>query len=290
MKFGKIEHPEIVDFTLPNSHPQTIQVLKGFDRSKLEDIRVGCAKWNRTDLKNFYPRGTKEELAYYSTQFNAIELNASFYRMFPAEQFSSWENQAEEGFRFFPKVPSIISHIKRLKETERLTDDFVNSILSLKDKLGMPFLQLRNDFGPKNMDRLARFFRHWPMEIPLAAEFRHPEWFENKIVADELNDLMRKENISHIITDTSGRRDVLHMRLTTNSAFIRFNAVNDESDFERLDDWLMKIEEWVNLGLKNLYFFIHQKIDKGSPLLFPYFIKRLNEKFKTDLNIPKKLT
>jgi len=23
---------------------------------------VGCAKWNRADLKEFYPRGTKDEL------------------------------------------------------------------------------------------------------------------------------------------------------------------------------------------------------------------------------------
>lgn len=289
MKFGKVEHPEILDFTLPDTHAQTKQVLEKFKGSKIEDIRVGCAKWNRADLKNFYPRGTRNELAYYSTQFNAIEMNASFYRIFPSEQFANWGNQAQKDFKFFPKVPSIISHIKRLKETERLTDDFASNILSLNEKLGMPFLQLRNDFGPKNMERLVRFFRHWPVEIPLAAEFRHPDWFEDKLVADELNDLMRGEKITHIITDTGGRRDVLHMRLTTDSAFIRFNAVNDESDFVRLDDWLIKIEEWVELGLKNLYFFIHQKVDKESPFLSSYFIEKVNEKFNKDLNIPEKL-
>jgi uncharacterized protein YecE (DUF72 family) len=40
---------------------------------------LSCAKWNKQDLKGFYPRGTKDELAYYSTQFNSIELNATFY-------------------------------------------------------------------------------------------------------------------------------------------------------------------------------------------------------------------
>ena len=32
----------------------------------------------KTDLKGFYPKGTKDELKYYATQFNSIELNATF--------------------------------------------------------------------------------------------------------------------------------------------------------------------------------------------------------------------
>ncbi|MDX1542309.1 MAG: DUF72 domain-containing protein [Christiangramia sp.] len=289
MKFGKVDNPGDIDFTLPPTHEQTKKVLKEHKKNVLGDVRVGCAKWNRTDLKNFYPRGTKDELQYYSTQFNSIELNASFYRMFPSEQFSKWEEKAEDDFMFFPKVPRIISHIKRLNETERLTDDFVTNLLPLKEKLGMSFLQLRNDFGPKNMDRVEAFFKHWPREIPLSAEFRNADWYEDEKAADELYDLMKEYNISHIITDSAGRRDLLHMRLTTDSAFVRYNGANHKSDYTRLDDWLDRLEEWYKLGLKNVYFFIHQNVEEASPLLSAYFIEKFNKRFNTNLLIPKTL-
>src|SRR6185503_20434640 len=77
MKFGQVDSIDDVDFSIPPDHPATDRVLT---ESKAKDLNVyvGCAKWNKADLKNFYPKGTKDELGYYSTQFNAIELNATF--------------------------------------------------------------------------------------------------------------------------------------------------------------------------------------------------------------------
>lgn len=289
MKFGKVEDPGSIDFTLPPTHIQTKEILNSFKDSSFEDVRIGCAKWNKADLKNFYPRGTKDELEYYSTQFNSIELNASFYRMFPEEQFAKWASKAAEDFKFFPKVPRLISHIKRLNETEVITDDFVKNILPLKEKMGMVFLQLRDDFGPKNIDRLEKFFKHWPKEIPLAAEFRHAGWYQDSKVADTLNELMEEHGITHVITDSAGRRDLLHMRLTTGSAFIRYNGANHQSDYDRLDEWLERIDEWYKMGLKNLYFFVHQNVEEASPLLSAYFIEKFNKRFNTGIKIPETL-
>lgn len=289
MKFGKVDDPGSIDFTLPPTHEQTKEILNSQKPSEFKDVRIGCAKWNRADLKNFYPRGTKDELEYYSTQFNSIELNASFYRMFPEEQFAKWKEKATEDFKFFPKVPRIISHIKRLNETEVITDDFIKNILPLKDKMGMVFLQLRDDFGPKNMDRVEKFFKHWPKEVPLSAEFRHADWYKDTTAAGELNELMIKHNITHVITDSAGRRDLLHMRLTTDSAFIRYNGANHKSDYTRLDDWLERIGEWHEMGLKNLYFFVHQNVEEASPLLSAYFIEKFNKKFNTGIKTPETL-
>ena len=80
MKFGQVDDPSQIDFTLPKDHPRTAEILKK-NKKGLEDISIGCAKWNKTDLKGFYPKGTKDELTYYATQFNSIELNATFYGM-----------------------------------------------------------------------------------------------------------------------------------------------------------------------------------------------------------------
>jgi uncharacterized protein YecE (DUF72 family) len=290
MNFGKVDHPENMDFTLPETHSDTIKVLnKSGNKNGFKDVRIGCAKWNKKDLKNFYPKGTKDELKYYSSQFNSIEFNGSFYRMYPEEQFEKWYGKADDNFKFFPKVPRIISHIKRLNGTEELTDDFVKNLLQLKEKLGMVFLQMRDDFAPKFIDRLDDFLAHWPKEIPLSLELRHPDWYADENTANELYDVLITRDVAHIITDTAGRRDLIHMRLSNTTVFIRYNGANHSSDYTRLDDWLDKLEEWHKEGLENVYFFIHQNVEEASPLLSAYFIERFNKRFKTDIKIPKTL-
>ena len=97
MKFGKVENAEIIDFSLPLDHEGTKQVLPGKKDNNLE-VSVGCAKWNKNELKGFYPRGTKDELTYYSTQFNAIELNATFYNDFGFDQMAKWRDKTPDRF------------------------------------------------------------------------------------------------------------------------------------------------------------------------------------------------
>src|SRR5699024_5061279 len=123
MKFGQVSHPEKIDFTLPSTPLETIKLLEKnkADDSPLE-VYVGCAKWNRKDLKGFYPRGTKDELSYYSRQFNAIEMNSTFYNTPSKEQVIIWKEKTPLGFKFFPKIPQSISHYRRLTNTKELVE------------------------------------------------------------------------------------------------------------------------------------------------------------------------
>ncbi|WP_439558839.1 DUF72 domain-containing protein, partial [Dyadobacter sp.] len=90
MKFGKVDNPALIDFTLPPDAPENERILSSTKGKGKPDIRIGCAKWNKTDLKSFYPKGVKDELGYYATQFNSIELNATFYNNFPIETIEGW--------------------------------------------------------------------------------------------------------------------------------------------------------------------------------------------------------
>lgn len=287
MKFGKVDHPEDIDFTLPKDHPGTKKILSKTKKTQIPNLYVGCAKWNRTDLKGFYPRGTKDELEYYSTQFNSIELNATFYRIFPPDVFAGWYDKTPADFRFFPKFYRGISHWNRLQDCEENLDRFILNSSNLKEKLEMPFIQLPNNFGTKTIDRLEPFFKMLPKDIKPAIEFRHTDWFNDEEIAEELYTILEKHNITNVIVDTAGRRDLLHMRLTTPTAFIRYNGANDESDYTRLDAWIDRLETWRDQGLKNIYFFLHQNIEKASPLLSAHFIKKANERFGTKLHIPE---
>ncbi len=290
MKFGQVENPELVDFKLPDDNPQTKVVLSSNEGGEFLDIRIGCAKWNKQDLKNFFPRGTKDELAYYSNQFNSIELNATFYRIFPAETHLNWYSKTTEDFKFFPKIVQNVSHLNRLNEKAYpILDEYLNVTSNLQDKLGTIFLQLHNNFAPKDWDKVVRFVEKWPKEFALAMEFRHTDWYNDDKVSAELYHLLTENNIANVLVDTAGRRDLLHMRLTNNEAFIRFVGANHSSDYARLDEWVDRLYEWKEMGLKNIHFFIHQNVELASPLLSAYFIGKLNKNLGTNLHIPKTL-
>lgn len=288
MKFGSTETPELIDFSLPEDHLDTRPVLLKSKKTEKPHLYIGCAKWNRKDLKNFYPKGTKDELSYYSSQFNSIELNATFYRIFPSEQYKKWYDKTPPNFKFFPKLYNAISHRRRLNEAiYPIIDRYLEVTTQLKDKLGTIFLQMHSNFGPKNWDRVERFVAYWPKEFPLSIEFRHTDWFNDPNVAQELYHLLEEHNIANTLVDTAGRRDIMHMRLTNNEAFIRYVGANHETDYARLDDWVDKLVSWRALGLSNIHFFVHQNMELASPLLAAYFIEKLNSKMGVQLHIPK---
>lgn len=287
MKYGKVEDPSHIDFTIPADDAATGQVLKNASGTDFE-VYIGCAKWNKTDLKGFYPKGTKDELTYYSRQFNSIEMNSVFYNMPKAEQVVKWKDKTPEGFKFFPKITQSISHMRRLDNVEELTEIYCNAISHFEEKLGMCFLQLHENFGVKNFDRLKAFVADFPKAIPLAVEVRSKDWFSDKKVWNEYCEFLQAHNTANVIVDTAGRRDMMHMRLTTPAAFIRFVGCNvDEIDYRRIDDWIERIVQWKDLGLKQLYYFVHQNVEKSSPLFSAYLIEKLNKRLNLDLHVPQ---
>ena len=290
MKFGQVNDPGKINFTIPPDHPETAKVLKQTSKSKDFEVYVGCAKWNKKDLKNFYPKGVKDELAYYSTQFNCIELNATFYRLFPPATFDNWYQTVPQTFRFFPKLEKSISHFRRLKDVQEIVGHNVANMSHLQEKLGMPFLQMPDNFGPQDFDRVVAFAENWTYEVPLAIEFRHTDWYNDAAVSSKLHELLETHGVTKVLVDTAGRRDLLHMRLTTSTAFVRWVGSNEpESDRSRLDEWIGRISNWKQAGLQKLLFFVHQNDEQESPALAAYFIERLNKKIGSALPIPETL-
>ncbi|HEY2785010.1 MAG TPA: DUF72 domain-containing protein [Fimbriiglobus sp.] len=291
MKFGQVDNPRMIDFTIPPDHSDTAKMLDA-QPSKSDDLAVyvGCAKWNKKDLKNFFPKGVKEELAYYSTQFNSIELNATFYQLYPPAIFDKWYATVPEDFRFFPKLEQSITHFRRLKDVKEIVEHNVANMSHLREKLGMTFLQMHDNFGPKDFDRVVAFAENWTYEVPLAIEFRHTDWYNDREVSSKLYELLETNCITNVLVDTAGRRDLMHMRLTTPTAFVRWVGANEpEIDRSRLDEWIGRISKWNKAGLQKLFFFVHQNDEQESPALAAHFIERLNKKIGTALPIPKTL-
>lgn len=288
MKFGQVPDPSGIDFSIPETPEVTLDLLNHYKNNEPLEVYVGCAKWNKTDLKGFYPKGVKDELAYYSGQFNSIELNATFYNSPTPQQVETWKAKTPAGFKFFPKLPQTISHFGRLLNTEEKVRDFVNATLLFEEKLGMAFLQMHDNYKPKDFKRLENFLHDFPKGYPLAVEVRNQEWFSDPVVSKDLYRLLEETGATNVLVDTAGRRDMMHMRLTTPVAFVRYVGANHPSDYTRLDEWTDTLKKWKEAGLQKLYFFIHQNVELESPLLAAHFIQNLNRELGTDLHIPQR--
>lgn len=193
-----------------------------------------------------------------------------------------------ENFRFFPKLEQTISHFRRLTGVKEIVEHNVANMSHLREKLEMPFLQMHDHFGPKDVDRVVEFAENWRYEVPLAIEFRHTDWYNDAAVSRKLYDVLETHGVTNVLVDTAGRRDLMHMRLTTSTAFIRWVGANEpQSDRSRLDEWTGRISPWKKAGLQKLFFFVHQNDEQESPALAAHFIERLNNKVGTVLPIPR---
>ncbi len=211
-----------------------------------------------------------------------------FIKMPDWQQVETWKNKTPEGFKFFPKLTDIISHYKRLIDVKEPVEQFCNAVSAFEDKLGMAFLQLHDNFKPKDFERLKGMLQDFPKGIPLGVEVRNEEWFSNKEISKAYAALLERQGMANIIVDTAGRRDMLHMRLTSPVAFVRYVGANHPSDVDRLNDWITRIKKWRKEGLQKLYFFVHQNVELESPLLASHFIEGINKAFKLSITLPAK--
>lgn len=295
MEFGRVTPGELmeVDFTLPPDSEFTVNTLKAAKNDKPLDVHVGCAKWGRKEwLGKIYPLKTKEAsfLDEYVKHFDSIELNATFYNVYPPETIRKWKEKADSNphFKFCPKFSQSISHIRRLKNCDDVTTTYYEGILAFGEKLGPLFLQLGDNYTPKSFVELKVYLESLPKDIPVFVELRHKEWFANAEIRRQVFELLQKLNIGAVITDASGRRDVVHMELPTPHAFIRFvgNSLHP-TDYARCDEWVDRIVDWHKLGLQSVWFFMHQHDERYSPELADYVVEQLNNKLGSNIRRPQ---
>jgi uncharacterized protein YecE (DUF72 family) len=245
MDFGKLSNVSNVDFALPPDAPQTIALLqRGAPKTagtKKTIFYIGCTGWAMKEWvgKTYPPKAKPADfLLHYGKQFNTIELNTTHYRTPSIQNVEDWYAKTPADFKFAPKMLQNVSHVTDLGMNTGLAQLFIDAILQLKEKKGICFMQLPPHFNPKNLPILETFLKKYAHQTPFAIEVRHEAWFEDSNAGNLLFELLENYGVSTVITDVSGRRDVLHQRLTTSTAVIRFvgNALHPTDyscDFHR---------------------------------------------------------
>ncbi|MFP4092279.1 MAG: DUF72 domain-containing protein [Cyclobacteriaceae bacterium] len=292
MDFGKLADIRRVDFSLPPDAKRNLSVLSAVPQKGAPSLYIGTTRWSDPSLKGIiYPSAApaSEFLYHYARQFNTVEMNTTHYRIPSHGMVAQWREKTPPSFRFCPKVPQSISHSPDFGAHQEATPSFLESLEAFGSQMGLSFMQLPPTFSPRrDGKKLFAYLAKWPRQLPLAVEFRHPGWFSEPAITERAHDLLQDYGLCSVITDTAGRRDVIHMQLTAKRVAIRFvgNALHP-SDYQRIDAWIERIGRWLELGLEELYFFVHQPEEHLCVDLAIYMISQINKRLGQQLQLPK---
>jgi uncharacterized protein YecE (DUF72 family) len=292
MDFGRVPEADLdsIDFSLPAEPAFNKSILKG-KRIKDPRVYIGCAKWGRTEwVGKIYPPKAKEKdfLDHYVQHYNSIELNATHYKVYGEAGIKKWTAKAgNRDFKFCPKMYQGITHRGSLKGKDFITNEFFRGIVAFEEFLGPIFIQVSETFSPKRKTELFDFLKSLPTDLQFFMEVRHPDWFAQPDISEELFSTLAAMNIGAVITDTAGRRDCAHMHLTLPKTFIRYvgNSLH-ASDYTRIDEWIERMKYWLDKGMKELYFFMHMHDEATSPELTVYLVDKMNKELGLDLIKP----
>ena len=281
MKYGFLENVDAVDFKLPPEHIHTKSILESLQKTSIPKVYIGGPVFSDKSFKGtLYPSKTPQSkfLAEYAKQFNSIEVNSTRYGMIKIDTLKRWAAMVDDRFRFSFKLPQVISHRKSIIDNDAMhrMDQFIVALSEIYDKVGTTYMLMPSYFKMDRFGELEQFVKSIPLDLRFSIEFRNAE-IQNH---SEIIALLTENNISMTITDTAGQRDTVHKILTNDELFIRFlgNRLH-KSDYERIEEWGIQISEWINRGLKQVYFFIHQPSPQKylcGPLA-AYLVEKLKE-------------
>lgn len=225
----------------------------------MAQVYVGTSGWAYPSWKpDFYPDKLAQTkfLTYYSSRLNTVEVNLTFRQLLKDTTGEKWLGQTPEDFRFAVKAHQVITHIKRLKETEDFLKRFLTTIepLARAGKLGPVLFQL-----PPNLKAEATLLEDFlaliPRSVKAAFEFRHPSW-----LGDDVFSLLKQHNRALCVAETEER--VTPDVVTADFCYYRYRKPTYSAD-ER-SAMLRRIEQHLETGRDVFAYFKHEETPQGA--------------------------
>lgn len=258
---------------------------------------IGCTVWSLQEwVGSFFTREAKQEdfLPQYSSVFNSVEGNTSFYHVPNTKTVKKWGRQTPDGFKFCFKFHRSITHEKRLEDTGDEIFRFIEIFDPIADRLGPFHIQLPPAFSPDEFNKLEQMLAILPSAYSYAVEIRHPDFYDHGREENRLNRLLKSFNIDRVIFDTrklhamnsndpsireaKRRKPKLPVRFeaTGSRPFVRFVGANDPLNNEPyLKEWAIVIADWIKEGL-HPYFFTHSPDKVSQPAIARKFHRILS--------------
>ena len=206
------------------------------------EIRLGTSSFTADGWNgSFYPKGMKsaDYLAYYSTRFDTVEVDSTFYHCPTAAAVTNWALETPPGFIFSLKIPRTITHEKVLVDCDKEFEQFVTTVDVLDEKLGpmvfqFPFFDEKVFTTPVQFEsRLKAFFKKLLLvsDYRFAVEIRNKYWLKPRLL-----DVLRENNVALVLQDQSWMPHPKELEnydlLTADSSYIRW--LGNRKDIEKL--------------------------------------------------------
>lgn len=222
-----------------------------FHSEEMERIFIGTAGWQYPEWKkSFYPKGTQQRsyLKHYSTVFNAVELNSSYYQLPNPETVIEWKNRTPKNFQLCPRLIQAITMKKRLKTGGNLLKAFLGHFMPLEDRMGPVIIEIPANipFEHQNvepfLDMLSRFSHHYTFVI----EPRHLSWMNPKAA-----EMCEERELTWSISDFCGKIPTIQKTIG-DKVYLRFHGTDDlyQSRYHTrtLEHCAEKVFHWVEEG------------------------------------------
>jgi uncharacterized protein YecE (DUF72 family) len=225
----------------------------------MAQLYAGTSGWAYPSWKpEFYPAKLAQAkfLQYYATQLNSVEVNFTFRQLLKDTTAQKWIEATPAGFRLSIKAHQVITHIKRLKNTEDFVPRFLGTIepIARAERLGPLLFQL-----PPNMKAdaklLGEFLAALPRAVPSAFEFRHASWF-----TDEIFDLLKSGNRALCVAETEER--VTPDVVTADFCYYRYRKPSYTPDERRA--MVGRIREHLAQERNVFAYFKHEETPEGA--------------------------
>lgn len=225
----------------------------------MAQLYVGTSGWAYPSWKPaFYPEklAQKKFLNFYASKLNAVEVNFSFRQLLKETTVANWLAETPEHFRFTIKAHQVLTHIKRLKDTDEFLKRFLGTLEALEraERMGPVLFQL-----PPNLKAdqalLADFLKCLPRSLRAAFEFRHDSWF-----ADATWNTLRERNAALCVAETEERTtpDVV----TADFAYYRYRKPSYTP--EERNAMVARLEEHLAAGRDAFAYFKHEETPEGA--------------------------
>ena len=149
--------------------------------------RLGLPAWAFPGWKDRFWGARPTPLASYSSVFDAVEGNTTFYRIPEPSTVRGWlETVAERDFEFAFKLPRTVTHERRADFDD--LHRFLRAIEPLGAHRGPLLVQFPARVGPRDVEAIDALLARLPDGTPHVLEVRHPRFFEEPRMLEPLLD------------------------------------------------------------------------------------------------------
>lgn len=198
-------------------------------------------------------------LTYYSSLFNSIEVNSSFYKIPTAVTVAKWAQSVVKDFKFTYKLWRGVTHVKGLLFRSDDVLSFMKNISGAGKKAGALLIQLPPSTSISSIQQLERLIetitslddgRVWP----LAIEFRHKSWYD-----DTTYSLLEKYGAALVIHDKPNSVTPF-MEYESPFIYLRFHGPTGDYKGSYSEDVLSEyaqyVVDWLSEG-KEVYVYFN---------------------------------